>query len=366
LSTDLSLYAKIAHEYKPSIEDLNKKRQGILAELQRELGAPVMSYMANTMHPFSAIQLPDVDIIVNFAQHLSKEGKKLYLLLESLGGDGSVAEKLVMIFREAFPERFSVIVPNVAKSAATMLALGADELIMGPSSELGPIDPQLVMATGNPQQPALIISARSIINFFERMKREISANADLVNAYYPLARQLRPDLIEMAEDAVEFSKSYAKKWLKQGLMKGRNDEDINKTVDYLSGAKLYKLHNSVINHTDASDILKLNVTYWELNDPKWKKVLEYYFSVRVFFQINPNIIKLFETSSESVMQQVQVVQAPQQPPPQQPSQPQQPREANPPPSSKIPMQSLGDSRSPTFAAPSTRSLNSCRRPEDDL
>jgi len=328
LSTDLSLYAKISHEYRPTIEDMNKKRQGILAELQRELGAPVMSYMANTTLPFSAMQLPDVDIIINFAQHLSKESKKLYLLLESLGGDGSVAEKLVMILREAFPEGFSVIVPNVAKSAATMLALGADELIMGPSSELGPIDPQLVIPSGNPQQPSRVVSARSIINFFERMKRDISANMDLVNAYYPLAQQLRPELIEMAEDAVEFSKSYAKKWLMQGLMKGRSNEDINKTVDYLGGEELYKLHNSVINHTDASDILKLNVIYWELNDPKWKKVLEYYFSVGVFFQINLNIIKLFETPSESVIQQaqvVQVVQAPQQPPPQQPSQPQQPR-----------------------------------------
>ncbi len=47
MSVDNSLYFKILQEHRPSLEDLNKKRQAVLAELQKMLGAPVISYMAN-------------------------------------------------------------------------------------------------------------------------------------------------------------------------------------------------------------------------------------------------------------------------------------------------------------------------------
>jgi hypothetical protein len=43
---DNSLYFKILQEHRPSLEDLNKKRQAVLAELQKMLGAPVISYMS--------------------------------------------------------------------------------------------------------------------------------------------------------------------------------------------------------------------------------------------------------------------------------------------------------------------------------
>ena len=125
-----------------------------------------------------------------------------------------------------FPKGFSVVVPNVAKSTATMLVLGADEIVVGPSSELGPIDPQIIMFTGTPQQPFAVISARFIVRFIENAKREISGNLNLVNVYYPLLQQLRPDLIEMAQEAIEMSKEYAKELLRQGLRKGASDDEI--------------------------------------------------------------------------------------------------------------------------------------------
>jgi len=60
-SVDNSLYLKysfkILQEHRPSLEDLNKKRRAILAELQEMLGVPVVSYMANISHPHSAMYL---------------------------------------------------------------------------------------------------------------------------------------------------------------------------------------------------------------------------------------------------------------------------------------------------------------------
>jgi len=228
MSVDNSLYFKIFQEHRPSLEDLNKKRRAVLAELQEMLGAPVISYMANISHPHSAMYQPDVDTMVNFIQYYSKKAERIYLIIESPGGDVNVAVKLVKILRAVFPKGFSVIVPSVAKSATTMLVLGADEIVVGSSSELGLIDPQIIVFTGNPQQPFAVISARFIVRFIENAKREISGNLNLVNVYYPLLQQLRPDHIEMAQEAIEMSKEYAKELLRQGLMKRASDDEINK------------------------------------------------------------------------------------------------------------------------------------------
>lgn len=64
------------------------------------------------------------------------------VLVHSTGGDGLTAWKLMSVLRERF-DRVSVLVPFQAFSAATIFALGADEIIMHPHASLGPIDPQI-------------------------------------------------------------------------------------------------------------------------------------------------------------------------------------------------------------------------------
>ena len=71
-----------------------------------------------------------------------KENIGLDLLLQSPGGDIDKAENIVYMCRNRFSS-FRVIVPESAKSAATLIALAADSIIMGYTSELGPIDPQI-------------------------------------------------------------------------------------------------------------------------------------------------------------------------------------------------------------------------------
>ena len=100
---------------------------------------------------------------INFfdALHLARiletieQGTPITLLLDSPGGDIDAAEKMVHLLREACTPAsrsandLEVVVPNSAKSAATLIALGADRILMSDSSELGPIDPQLPLPNGN-------------------------------------------------------------------------------------------------------------------------------------------------------------------------------------------------------------------------
>ena len=80
-------------------------------------------------------------VLVPLYKQLCSIGKteRIDLFLNSYGGAVDTPYKIVNLIRE-FCDNFSVIIPFVAKSAATMVAIGADEIVMGPISELGPID----------------------------------------------------------------------------------------------------------------------------------------------------------------------------------------------------------------------------------
>src|SRR5688500_10195754 len=80
----------------------------------------------------------------------------LHLILASPGGDGETAVGAVRSAPALRRER-TVVVPDQAKSAATFLALAAHRLLMGPVSDLGPVDPQVRLQDGR------LVSAKDII-----------------------------------------------------------------------------------------------------------------------------------------------------------------------------------------------------------
>lgn len=71
-----------------------------------------------------------------------KNLQTLELLLHSPGGHADIAYQIVRFFRRHC-QKFNVIVPLMAKSAATLMCLGANAIYMGELAELGPIDVQI-------------------------------------------------------------------------------------------------------------------------------------------------------------------------------------------------------------------------------
>ena len=74
--------------------------------------------------------------------------KHLVVLLESDGGIIETVERIVDVMRENY-EKVSVVIPNFAFSAGTVLALTGDEIYMNYFSVLGPIDVQVSDSFGN-------------------------------------------------------------------------------------------------------------------------------------------------------------------------------------------------------------------------
>jgi hypothetical protein len=69
-------------------------------------------------------------------------GEEIGLLLHSGGGHPEIAYKVMSLFRRRY-KKVNVIVPLMAKSAATLMCLGADKILMGEMADLGPIDIQI-------------------------------------------------------------------------------------------------------------------------------------------------------------------------------------------------------------------------------
>ncbi len=96
------------------------------------------------LEPENSIDSVDLDGVYSaLAEQNSNRRKDVLLIIVSRGGNIEPAYQISKLCKSFARERFVVVVPRQAKSAATLIALGADEIHMGPLGQLGPIDPQL-------------------------------------------------------------------------------------------------------------------------------------------------------------------------------------------------------------------------------
>lgn len=242
-------------------------RKNLIKSIQSILGGKVITCIENSQHPFASIMSHDSIYFEDLLKSTS-DTKNGFLILNSRGGDGNAAEKLLSMCKKRFSENFTIIVPNFAKSAATMMCLGSDKIMMGYSAELGPIDPQII--TGNNQ----FVPARSFIDGLE-MVRENVKNGDPPEMYLSMLQQIQPELIAICKSAIKNAEEFAKDWLSKGMLQNNTDH-AEKVASWLSDGKTYKSHGKVIDHMEAKDKLKLNVELIDPNSELWYLIWELY------------------------------------------------------------------------------------------
>jgi ClpP class serine protease len=294
-------------------------RDKLIREIEKELdGAALITYTANLYNPGSAIMLQDAILFEDLLRSVADK-KKGVLMLTSLGGDPNAAEKLMQMCRKRFVDGFQIIVPFYAKSAATLMCLGADKICMGYGAELGPIDPQIPAGGGR------LIPARAFIDGFEDIRKKVKGG-DPVSLYYPLMQQIKPEIIAICQTAIKDSKETAESWLKKYMLKSQPNQ-AEQVAQWLSEGQAYKSHGKPIDFEEAKNILKLNVDELSNASPLWQKIWELFTKSTVFLQ-NSGTAKLFESNSVSLSLSVNIMMV-QQPPPPPPQQP--PRQQPPPP-----------------------------------
>jgi hypothetical protein len=292
-------------------------RQRLIKKAQEILGGKLITYTANPNHPFATIMQPDAVLFEDLLRSVA-DSKKGYLMLTSPGGDPNAAEKLLIMCRERFTEGFYTIVPNYAKSAATLVCLGSDKILMGYGAELGPIDPQIQFGP----LPGQSLPARSFIDGLEAIRAKIKKEGDPPTMYLSMLSQIRPEVIAMCQSAIEDSKATAEKWLKRHMLKD-DPQQAKRVADWLSNGINYKSHGKVIDFAEAKEVLRLNVEKIPINSELWNYLWELYVRSIEFMRRTGNAAKLFESESVSLTMQIELMaQAPpirpSQPPPAQP------------------------------------------------
>jgi ClpP class serine protease len=165
-----------------------QSRSAILTEIASNTNSGVLAFVTGD-RPGMQTQVSG-DQVAMLPRHIRAVGKRerLSLVLHTRGGDTNVPWPFVSYLRE-YCDHLTVIVPACANSAGTLLALGADSIVMGPFSELSPIDP--TVANGfNPMDPA-------------QPQQRLPIAVEDVLAYIELSK----DILMTARRAVEPSKS---------------------------------------------------------------------------------------------------------------------------------------------------------------
>ena len=129
-----------------------------LRQLETLRGSRALLFACQDRPPFPK-SFDDSDLVVLYdcLQALGPV-KHLDLVLHSAGGKVTVTRRLYTLLRQ-YAQHLTIFVPYKARSSATLLCLGANELVMTPLSELGPLDPHISAASG--QGPA-VVSAEDI------------------------------------------------------------------------------------------------------------------------------------------------------------------------------------------------------------
>jgi hypothetical protein len=267
----------------PMYEALNAaryQRQALIRAIQDRSGTPFIAYLSG---PDALISRADTVYFNDLLYHLAPN-TNLDMLLHTPGGDIDAAEKLMFIVRSRVGVgRLRVIVPDFAKSAGTLMAIGADEILMGNTSELGPIDPQITVtdAQGN----SITTPVQSYLQAYKTLSQRLKDNAAQV-----LLGKLDPATVVLFEAVRTRARTFAENQLRQA----RNSGYTLVASKLIDGEK-WPTHEYPINWEDATTI-GINVTHLDPDDVRWEEYWRLYCLQRLAVKDGE---KLFESEHAS-------------------------------------------------------------------
>jgi len=202
--------------------DFDAVRRQYLESLHNLTGRAVILYSSAFLEsrpiPPSDIQISLADM-QGFMEAVSNiDERQLDIILHSPGGTAESAESIVEYLRQRF-DNVRVFIPVAAMSAATMLALSADRIVMGEHSQLGPIDPQFIIST--PEGPRSA-PAKAILKQFELAKEQCRDTTNLA-AWMPILRSYAPGLLTQCEDSRALAVRMVSNWLQRYMFAGEAD-----------------------------------------------------------------------------------------------------------------------------------------------
>jgi hypothetical protein len=218
--------------------------QKMIAELSSLLGGALITYWNN---PRGAVCHNDVVVLYEILEQLGPK-EVLYLFVKSGGGNGQAALRLVNLLRQ-YCERVVVLVPLECASAATMIALGANEIQMGPMAYLTAVDTSLThsLSPVDRDNDRVSVSQNELTRLI-RLWRSEQAGAN-ENPYKALFQYVHPLVIGAVDRAESLSIKLCTELLSHHLTDPEAAERIANTLN--AG---YPSHNYPILFDEAQKI----------------------------------------------------------------------------------------------------------------
>ena len=142
-------------------------RQALIKAIEEDCGRRLICYVSGRA---AAIHRDDTAGFMEVLHNIQPE-ENVDLLLHTGGGDVDAAEKLMALVQSTVAgAQLRVIIPDFAKSAGTLMILGADAFIMSDSSELGTIDPQILADDGRGN-----VICHSVLSYLDAFKTHSEA-----------------------------------------------------------------------------------------------------------------------------------------------------------------------------------------------
>lgn len=206
--------------------------------------------------------------------------RHLTLILHTPGGVTSATESIVSYLRSKFTD-IEVIVPLMAMSAGTMISLAANRIVMGRQSQLGPIDPQMVLSNRSH-------SARAIVEQYDRAAAEILENPRAAHVWAPILSSLGPALLQEAQNALDYSERMVAGWIANGMLKGKRGarNKGQKIAYHFNDATTHKSHSRRIGRDEAR-AQGVVVEDLESNQDLQESVLTLYHLMTLLFEQTP-------------------------------------------------------------------------------
>ena len=221
---------------------LYEKTQALLARIQKMVDGTFLAYWTSTSG-----SVCDNDVMALHAI-LEARGRqdRIALLVKSDGGSGMASLRLVHLLRR-YARRVTVIAPLNCASAATMLALGADTIQMGPLSYLTAVDTSLEhdlspLDHTNQLVPVSNDEVDRVIRLWrETVGGRTSRRGDGVNPYQELYKYLHPLVIGALDRASSLSLMLCREILGYHLRDPRKAERIARRLNSSYPAHQYPI-----------------------------------------------------------------------------------------------------------------------------
>jgi hypothetical protein len=265
------------------------QRRDLIEQIQQHTGRRLISYVSE-----EALTTDDVVPLMDLL-HRIPTGSSIDFLLHTLGGDVDAADKIVRILqrRVGSDGELRVVVPDYAKSAGTLIAIGAHWIVMSDSSELGPIDPQIhIRGSWCP--------AHTYVDGYKVLVDKIDdpasyAEGRRTDAEQVLLAKCDPPMLDQCRQALKRSRQLAESILRRGMLRDGNWTKV--AGDLTDNRRWLSQHGAVIDSEDAQT-MGLRVEYLDPANELWQAYWRLYCEQRL--SIGKDKPKLFESDYASL------------------------------------------------------------------